>query len=358
MSIIGTASVLSVSALLAAAGASALGFGPGCGSSTASSCGSKTATVVQTAAKGDGKSCSEKSAASCGDKGEATVTQTAAKGDGKSCCPLGGATKEAAVVQTAAKGDACGDKAACAGKTEPCAKGDSCCKVTGVACADKSECGGAKVTQTAAASGPSCGEKSASSCATAAMSCPRFASLKSLAGEWVSKDADGDGQPDARAIYKVTAGGTAVMETLFPGTPHEMVTMYTMEGNDIVLTHYCSMGNQPRMKAKSGGAAAFEFEFVSLGNGDASKDTHMSSGMMKLNCENTMTAQWQAMKDGKPGDKVVFELTRAEKMAGGAVVAPVNMTGEKAKTCSDKAECASKKSACAGAASAEQVATR
>ena len=47
-------------------------------------------------------------------------------------------------------------------------------------------------------------------------------------------------------VYGVTAAGTAVMEALFPETDHEMLTVYHLEGNDLVLTHYCAMGNQPR----------------------------------------------------------------------------------------------------------------
>ena len=46
-----------------------------------------------------------------------------------------------------------------------------------------------------------------------------------------------------------TAGGSAVQETQFPGTPMEMVSVYHLDGADLVMTHYCVLGNQPRMKA-------------------------------------------------------------------------------------------------------------
>jgi hypothetical protein len=42
-------------------------------------------------------------------------------------------------------------------------------------------------------------------------------------------DADPDGSP-ASVVYKVTSAGKTVMETLGPGTDHEMVSMYHMDG--------------------------------------------------------------------------------------------------------------------------------
>ena len=48
--------------------------------------------------------------------------------------------------------------------------------------------------------------------------------------------------------YKVSANGSVVMETLFSGTPHEMITMYHLAGNDLVATHYCAGANQPHFK--------------------------------------------------------------------------------------------------------------
>ena len=56
---------------------------------------------------------------------------------------------------------------------------------------------------------------------------------------------------DLVARYAVTAAGSAVVETVFPGTEHEMVTVYHADGSDLVLTHYCMEGNQPRMRAKA-----------------------------------------------------------------------------------------------------------
>src|SRR5438132_14283366 len=60
--------------------------------------------------------------------------------------------------------------------------------------------------------------------------------LKRLAGDWVGKAKHGSQEHDATASYKVTSGGSAVVETLFGGTEHEMVTVYHHDGDDLVLT--------------------------------------------------------------------------------------------------------------------------
>src|SRR5687767_10130795 len=73
--------------------------------------------------------------------------------------------------------------------------------------------------------------------------------MKKLAGTWVAADKDGKPTDQVVSIIKVTAGGSAVHETLFPGQPHEMISVYTADGPDLVMTHYCVLGNQPRMKA-------------------------------------------------------------------------------------------------------------
>ena len=77
-----------------------------------------------------------------------------------------------------------------------------------------------------------------------------FELFRALAGDWIAAD-DGEmyKKGDLVARYAVTAAGSAVVETVFPGSPHEMVTVYYSDGPDLVLTHYCMEGNLPRMRA-------------------------------------------------------------------------------------------------------------
>jgi hypothetical protein len=83
-----------------------------------------------------------------------------------------------------------------------------------------------------------------------------FEKLKGLAGTWSGPVGTVDG-PKGTVRYEVVSGGSAVMEVLFPGDPHEMRSMYHLDRGDLVMTHYCSAGNQPRMRlSKTGSTAA------------------------------------------------------------------------------------------------------
>jgi hypothetical protein len=135
----------------------------------------------------------------------------------------------------------------------------------------------------------------------------RFDKLKALAGDWTKSDGDGT----VEASYRVTAGGTAVMETLFPGTPNEMVTVFTVDKGDLVLTHYCAAGNQPRMKAVKGGDAnAIEFKFDGGGNIKSPKDGHMHEASFAFKDADHLTSTWQFYTDGKPGELKEINLVR------------------------------------------------
>ena len=57
-----------------------------------------------------------------------------------------------------------------------------------------------------------------------------FETMKKLAGTWMVADDDGKPTDQVASIIKVTAGGSVVHETLFPGQPHEMVSVYSLDG--------------------------------------------------------------------------------------------------------------------------------
>jgi hypothetical protein len=141
----------------------------------------------------------------------------------------------------------------------------------------------------------------------------RLELFKQLAGEWV-----GTGTPQLKeaptlhVTYKVTAGGSAVVETIFPGTEHEMVTVIHRDGDDLLLTHYCMLGNQPQMRAPAKGEGnKVEFKFVRATNLKSDKDMHMHDVTFTFVDKDTLKAEWTHYKDGKPaGSPVTFELKR------------------------------------------------
>lgn len=135
--------------------------------------------------------------------------------------------------------------------------------------------------------------------------------LRKLAGTWTGTAGSGEQKMDATVTYKVTANGSAVMETLFPGTEHEMVTMYTTEKGALVLTHYCAAGNQPHMKARKGAAAnELVFDFAGGANIDPKKDMFMHDAKLVFVDDDHLRSEWRDWNAGKPGALRTFDLTR------------------------------------------------
>jgi hypothetical protein len=137
-----------------------------------------------------------------------------------------------------------------------------------------------------------------------------------LAGEWVGKGTHGDMSHDARVDYKVTSGGSTVVETIDPGGQHEMITVIHADGESLLLTHYCMIGNQPQMKAKpKAGENKVAFEFVKATNLKSDKDMHMHSVTFTFVDQDTLKTEWTNYDNGKESGKSVFELKRKKPAA-------------------------------------------
>jgi hypothetical protein len=131
--------------------------------------------------------------------------------------------------------------------------------------------------------------------------------FKQLAGEWTGKGPHGE----MRIVYKVTSGGSTVMETIDPGSEHEMVSMIHEDGEALLLTHYCMLGNQPHMKAMpKSGDSKIAFEFVKATNLKSDKDMYMRSATFTFVDKDTLKTEWTSFKEGKESEKMVMELKR------------------------------------------------
>lgn len=138
-----------------------------------------------------------------------------------------------------------------------------------------------------------------------------FERMKTLAGTWEGQAGHGQPGPAASVTYRVASGGSVVEETLFPGTPHEMISMYHMVKGELVLTHYCAMANQPRMRLDRQASTPERLVFVFDGgtNFDPAKDTHVHSGVVEWKGE-TLHNAWAVYSGGKETGQNEFVLTR------------------------------------------------
>lgn len=137
--------------------------------------------------------------------------------------------------------------------------------------------------------------------APASASNPGFEKMKTLVGTWVVADENGKPTDQVASIVRLTAGGSAIHETHFPGQDMEMISVYTAEGHEVVMTHYCMLGNQPRLKADGrSGSNQLQFEFNGGGNLDPKKDKHMHSGTITFVDSDTIQIEGVAWDKGEP----------------------------------------------------------
>jgi hypothetical protein len=136
--------------------------------------------------------------------------------------------------------------------------------------------------------------------------------LKSLEGEWVSTSTMGGETNEAVTTFHVTGAGSAVQETLLKGTDHEMVSMYHIDGGRLMHTHYCAMGNQPRMVAVAPTRhGEIPFEFKDATNMSSMNDMHMHQMKIWVKDANHVEEWWQGWENGKAGEhEAHFVLTR------------------------------------------------
>jgi hypothetical protein len=125
-----------------------------------------------------------------------------------------------------------------------------------------------------------------------------FEKLKSLVGEWVSKSPDGQ---TVTVSYQIISGGAALMETLKPANEPGMVSVYHLDGDSLRMTHYCTAGNQPRMRAEatSGEIKQLRFIFVDATNLAKPSDDHIRGITITFQDNDHITQEWAAREGGK-----------------------------------------------------------
>ncbi|MBS0204440.1 MAG: hypothetical protein JSS49_16170 [Planctomycetes bacterium] len=143
---------------------------------------------------------------------------------------------------------------------------------------------------------------------------PGLEKMKTLVGTWVSADKDGKPTDEVVSVIKLTAGGSAIHETLFPGQPHEMVSIYTADGPDLLMTHYCMLGNQPRMKASTKSLGnTLKFEFAGGTNLDPKKDKHMHAATVTFVDADHYEVQGIGWENGEPAKEMCNGLNLIRK---------------------------------------------
>lgn len=134
--------------------------------------------------------------------------------------------------------------------------------------------------------------------------------VKTLKGTW--NIVEDDGKVQGQTIFSVGGGGT-VREVMFAGSEHEMTNMYHMDGPAIVCTHYCAMGNQPRMKCDASNAPGDSIRFTldRVSNLRKPDEPCMREMVLTFKDANTIEQRWISFKADQKAEEMVFTLKRA-----------------------------------------------
>lgn len=137
--------------------------------------------------------------------------------------------------------------------------------------------------------------------------------LKALEGSWQETEPGAEGARES-VRYDVTAAGHVVTETMFPGTDHEMVSVYYLDGDDLVMTHYCASGNHPRLvldrEASTGDTLVFGFD--SPVNFEPASADYVHSGKLRVGTDGSLVESWAFHHGDQEAGEISMTLERTE----------------------------------------------
>jgi hypothetical protein len=144
-----------------------------------------------------------------------------------------------------------------------------------------------------------------------------FDKLKALAGTWEGKVATVPPQAEIegkvmQVTLRVTSMGNALLhEMTGGGRPDDPITMFYLDADLLLLTHYCDAGNRPRMAAKvSPDGKTVDFEFLDVAGN--MKYGHMHHAAFTIVDADHHIEDWTFTLKGDKMVNAHFELHRTK----------------------------------------------
>lgn len=135
-----------------------------------------------------------------------------------------------------------------------------------------------------------------------------FDRYKTLVGTWEAPSPEGG---VTSSTIRLVSGGTAIEEVFQSKSDNQMVTLYSPDGDRLAMTHYCSIGNQPRVETKAAATANqsdFDFSYTG-GTNIGPNDTHMHHLATHFIDKDHFDEVWTLSASGKE-QPFTFHFTR------------------------------------------------
>ena len=150
-----------------------------------------------------------------------------------------------------------------------------------------------------------------------------FTEMKTLAGTWQGPVKVDPPQPEMEngkpmeISLRVTSRGNALVHEMKeagstddPTKYDHPVTMFYLDDDRLILTHYCDAGNRPRMVArKSPDGNRVEFDFIDVAG--STKYGHMQHAVFNIIDANHHTEDWTFLLPGNKPILAHMDLRRA-----------------------------------------------
>ena len=136
----------------------------------------------------------------------------------------------------------------------------------------------------------------AASAQTASPAATAFSTMKSLQGQWTIVR---DGKPRPFIMtYDIASRGSIVTEQF-----GRELSVFYLDGNRLLMTHFCNAGNQPRLQLRMGAAAGvLDFVMVDITGLHDPKDAHVREVIYQIVDAHTVKLSliWTGDGSGAP----------------------------------------------------------
>lgn len=135
----------------------------------------------------------------------------------------------------------------------------------------------------------------------------QFEKMATMIGKWKTQD-----HPSLRIIFEPTAGGSVIVERWMVGERMHSMTVYHLDGEALMATHYCPQGNQPRLKMESGSTENhISFDFYDATNLKSAEQSHQHRLSFDFSKMEHVT-RGEAYRQGVSSNPTEMVLVRAE----------------------------------------------
>ena len=134
-----------------------------------------------------------------------------------------------------------------------------------------------------------------------------FTHLQAIAGQWEAPD------KGVRVSYQLVANGSTLLETYITPRGTTTLTVFHLDNDRLVATHYCAQGNQPRLVLSAANATArsFTFDFWDATNLKSPGQAHLRHLELEAADADHTTRRETYVENGKD-DSAELKLVRVK----------------------------------------------